>query len=353
MVRLNKETAIGLLGILLYLRDSGRTFEKVATEYIYNNYYRREDHNLDGLGPVIRNALSNYYQWHGTEVKLSNQDLIEALIKQLGATNSDEYATLVDKIAGILQSPYARNSLTGSTLNQLREALLVPTELNGLFTRLAQKELACAGCGHEFRDGEAVSVDTDERGGTSFLCRSCAPVVRTRCSHCQGHADLPKKIYTSMKTGYACDDCLVKMGKKEAPAPATTTMPVHEGFRAAARGVQITGLPRAGRYGGRAPTTTPPPPPNVNADADAAVSRWARNLGVPRPPADNGNPFEPVVGGGGQMPAAPVGYRYVDEPEGVRLEANPWAPSVDDLVASINEQGVPLTDYLDEPGGGN
>ena len=53
------------------------------------------------------------------------------------------------------------------------------------------------------------------------------------------------------------------------------------------------------------------------------------------------------------MPAAPVGYRYVDEPEGVRLEANPWAPSVDDLVASINEQGVPLTDYLDEPGGGN
>ena len=100
-------------------------------------------------------------------------DVIAPLVRQLGQAEPDDQ-TLINRIVEILQLPYARNRITTTMLNSLREAVLNADEVAKFNTLVAVKEMECTGCNHMFKLSEAVSFASGGRGGELKLyCRNC------------------------------------------------------------------------------------------------------------------------------------------------------------------------------------
>jgi hypothetical protein len=83
---------------------------------------------------------------------------------------TNDTADLIETLAEKLTSPYARNILGGSLLNELRKKILIPEEHAKLRETLALAVVKCA-CGHEFFNRESVTWSGD---GPLIQCRRCS-----------------------------------------------------------------------------------------------------------------------------------------------------------------------------------
>jgi hypothetical protein len=115
---------------------------------------------------------------------------------------------VMDTIASVINKRMARQIISGSTLAQLRAALMSPRELEK-FRLQAKKGLCCANCASPFEEEEMGIIY-----GGSVMCRKC---INPRVFSCSGGHKLvmPKGAITSMdRVKKNCPEC-VKEKEKE------------------------------------------------------------------------------------------------------------------------------------------
>ena len=212
MIRVDRGTVYQVLMMLLYSRDNGWDPE-TAREYVYRRYYMNPPPTKnDELGPAYATAFSTFFKTKLDVRPASWQEFIEGFLKQVLASQEGEYGDLIDELARILQSPYARNTLSGNVLVQLRKAILIPSEIGEFKRMVRMKEMACVNCGAALIDGEMTTIMADE-DGTSIFCNRCAQPYSVKCSNmeCNGLVVIDKKYRVGSER--FCDDCLVAKGK--------------------------------------------------------------------------------------------------------------------------------------------
>lgn len=144
------------------------------------------------------------------------------LLKQVqGDGGSRHQGDLIETIASILMHPKARNILSGSLLDSLRESLLSPREMAE--TRaLAKTRMGCGVCGRDLVNGEAVTFKSQEP-----VCTECSSLQFVACTGCRGVLSVPPsvaKIFAKLRK--ECPGCQAKLGKMLAAKAAGDPMPV-------------------------------------------------------------------------------------------------------------------------------
>lgn len=147
--------------------------------------------------------------------------MIKLMGEQLTTTEKVDDGELIDLIVTTLQLPFSRNILAGPALHSLRQAILLPTELAGLRTRLQAQETSCGHCGQEVVNGELVTMVREGGGLNSVWCQRCAPAVNSgiaivACQKCSSHVPLAGKVVKLLKI--ACQTCLGR--KVDSPGAA-------------------------------------------------------------------------------------------------------------------------------------
>jgi hypothetical protein len=190
MVKLTDDMARALAVILLCQdEDRGYGFWDTLTELVRERGWMAPDGTVaEGTperGQIAVQIVVNHppRDMYNTSTLLStiNDQLISGAAPDDDEMDPDESAKLqgdlIDTIAEMLQSPYAQNVLSGSTLGVLRKALLRPEEASKLREE-TRKVLRCT-CGINFISGEAVTFGDDET--PQFRCRRCHRPSYARC----------------------------------------------------------------------------------------------------------------------------------------------------------------------------
>lgn len=121
--------------------------------------------------------------WYLKNEGISLEKTVRSLQQQLNPEaydDTEDEGNLVDEIADILRNQWARNIISGPTLQALRDAILLPSERNQLAE--AMRNFGCTGCGKRFVNGEMASF----RSGSppNIYCNRCAsPTVMAACTY--------------------------------------------------------------------------------------------------------------------------------------------------------------------------
>ena len=226
-------------------------------------------------------------------------EIIETLTESLNQTHGKHHdSDLIEQIVKVLQLPFAGNTLSGKTLDQLRKALLLPDEYAGLVDRLNRRELSCAACKRTLQDGEMVSISAD-RGTNLVVCGICRSPEYIRCSGChETLIEVQPKMKNALAKSGVCVNCASGGAHKakESPRVANTMQAgraMYEDIVFGRRPTPATARPTpiTVRQAFDAPftftgvTQTAPPrnPDEIDEDADI-VDTNVRN-------DDNGGPF--------------------------------------------------------------
>lgn len=137
-----------------------------------------------------------------TPVKEQFDHLIQA-INDEDIPNKD--GDLIDLMVQTLQLPHVQNVLAGGRLNQLKKAILLPSEFGALAERVRAREMSCGHCGSQFRDGEAVTLrhSGDRTSPGIVYCAACVKPDVIVCPGC-------KKLCAIQKMGtgdFLCPSC--------------------------------------------------------------------------------------------------------------------------------------------------
>lgn len=214
MLRIDRGTAYQILMVLLYARDHDQPPD-VIRDWVYRRYYNAMPPNSDGLGVVLYDVFRNYFKTNLDARPSDHQEDIETILKPLAAWNKSGdsgYGDLIDEVANILQSAYARNYMTTGVLQKLRQAVLIPSEIGALKSMLKKKEMGCSSCGKEFQDGEMTTLMHSDDGAT-VICSRCVHPQSVRCSEitCNNVVYIDKK--SKVLGSKWCDKCLFARGK--------------------------------------------------------------------------------------------------------------------------------------------
>ena len=229
MIRITKSSAIQILMGMLYNKAAGRTQAGVR-DYCQNTYFRSIGNaSEEDLGPVLRELFSKYFRLdEGEEKNLKFDSIIEQLVKQINEDGQNSDGTLIDQLVEVLQKPYRKNILSGQSLQQLEQALLIPSELAGLTSRLAKREMSCTHCGHIFVNGEMLTAQVRENLngepiGMEMVCQNCCAPSYVKCSQCNSQAEITKRQHAAINKDRLCNKC--KESKKSGNAVAASDTP--------------------------------------------------------------------------------------------------------------------------------
>lgn len=167
-------------------------------------------------------ALLGFFDLMGGETRHVLDDLLSGqeslpLDKIIQSINDQVYGEnqptgmLVDVISDIVQNELGRNVLGGSTLADLRTAILIPSERAVLQEKI-RKGFACAGCGVQFANSEMATVRKN-RNDTSIMCVKCAaPYTMSRCTHagCESKSELPASLGKLFSKKVECEEHKLK-----------------------------------------------------------------------------------------------------------------------------------------------
>lgn len=135
-------------------------------------------------------------------------DQAALIINQLKQRNPPE---IIDTLVELIGNRYSRNILAGSTLSEIRGALLRNDELASL-SKL-RSTLSCGGCGHPFKPGgrhaaELVSL-VQENNEYVFYCPRCVPPTQVSCSKgCKGGVvEVPTSVQKDLMKKNICATC--------------------------------------------------------------------------------------------------------------------------------------------------
>ena len=172
-----------------YLGRNTNQFQKPHDKFVYTAYKENADH----FGFLDENQL--------------HQALQRFLNAQEREGAEGELLYLVQQL---IQSPYAKNILGGHTLNDLRQALLAPSDLVALQARLALKEMFCAGCGRELAHLEMVTIRTTDRSntpGAGIYCANCIYPEKIACirSQCGEAVELSSIKVKGLRAKATCE----------------------------------------------------------------------------------------------------------------------------------------------------
>jgi hypothetical protein len=134
--------------------------------------------------------LTNY-QYATTDspahVELTDATIVGAM-EQIMAPRHNQ-ADLIDQLVRVLKFPFAQNLFNQSTLDSLRMALLLPSEMEAFAGKLGGKAF-CVACGKQLVQGEMVTVTTGTTnwGKASGIALACQRCVHPTCvaSDCCG-----------------------------------------------------------------------------------------------------------------------------------------------------------------------
>ncbi len=207
MIKLFKGVVQQLLLVMAYLSDRGYSMQDVR---------RGMEDEWGGRVPNQRNGLQTPENWAAVrgvmtalEEGVLEQGTFSSLFDDLVLTlkaKGKHSQDLIDALVDVVKSPYSRNVLSGNALSALRKALLLPDEMAGLTQRLRKREMACAMCGHEFQQGETVTIYS-EREAIVIVCCSCYFPSLMRCSKCSGCAEIPQKLRDGLNGARKCEEC--------------------------------------------------------------------------------------------------------------------------------------------------
>lgn len=172
MYRVYKDFLRRVLLISLHYRDLGYTF-KNSQSYAHDYWYksRRSGNCPADEYQRYRNLLVFLETGEFDYTAQPMGDMIEQVVKQLEGSGENRDRDLVDTIVRVLNLPHARNILSGSTLQMIRSAILLPDELVALKAQL-KDGMACMACGHKILSGE-MTVYHSQGESSGFYCSRC------------------------------------------------------------------------------------------------------------------------------------------------------------------------------------
>jgi hypothetical protein len=207
VIRLYIYMAEQLLMALSYLQTDGITFRRSIRPWA-DRYMRNCE------SPALRNIFQNHFsQGPSQEMPEDVDDLIKVLTDLIIHARKplNNEGDLIEQMVRILGLPYARNAISGRTLTQLRNALMLPGEL-GAGAALQTQELACTACNHTFVLGEMTTIHQGENRNIGLMCTGCLPPTSARCRNCAESVPLnQRKVHTLLSKGISCQ-CQLKKG---------------------------------------------------------------------------------------------------------------------------------------------
>lgn len=256
MIRLTNGSARSLLANLFVLK------------------YRLGDWNLRNVAHECA-AMVNRQQMPGEDYQaLVDNDYGEPLVedidshladllRQLKRSSADNTESIIDTIVEVLKSRYARNTLAGESLEQLKNALLRNDERIEL-SRSLRENTYCSTCGIEFRKGIRMLVSlARDSSGLLLTCHKCAASTHMACRGCRTEwTAIPDGVTKALLANtIRCEVC--KTGKK-AELPAEPENPFVE--------VPIQAFARAARPAPARPANRPRAV--LNQDIANHIANW-------------------------------------------------------------------------------
>ena len=263
---------IKALMTILWARD------RASLEDCYHYIRERRANFTDIVSAGVLADQLDMIPFNGSSIDGSLDELAKDIVDQLSQPKRD--GDLIDTIVSAIGLPHAGSVLSGRTIDTLRRAILLPDEIVGLRTRLAEQELHCSSCGRPFGSNEMVTfVKNMTSHASPFLyCASCRLPSTRACVSCHdtNKVMLSASVLRSMQKACTCDACKrdAEIGADNAtsgPQPAAPTPATYTGRRYSAASLdQVTQ--------GAAPT-----PVRGNRRTVQVAVDWAPSP----PPADN------------------------------------------------------------------
>jgi len=317
MVRMYRYMGERTLMALSFLKGAVNQPDKTITNY--GLQYRRNMGNEDPLARIFYDHF-DCDPPYGTPFKL--EDLIQNLqeqVLQLKQNENEETGSLIERAVNILGLPYARNQLSGRTIDTLRRALLLPQELANTGTALTQRELSCVSCGRTMRGGEMASIHIDH-GTMSLMCFQCFQPTFVACRNCGEAAPIDRKFW---KKNFDCG-CMERKEKEKAAAAEAAANPAPAQINIdAARAPATQGQPTAGII------AAPP------QQAPRTIQEWMRTQRMAERPTNLGQTTTQTITNGGTWVAQPNPFEVA--PEGSRWRTHEWVRA---------RGGLPLGDRM-------
>lgn len=167
MTKLHTATAKQLVVLLKFLIDGGGLPDGAAICRHVRLHLGRprtdEDVNVYQLAGMFQPDIAQAYQ-----------DLSIATIRR-----EPPGGNLIEEIAQLVAGDFARNRLSGATLRNLRNLLLLPNEL-AASAGLGDTPIICHICDRVITGGEACSISDN-----AIVCAGCQPIMYNRC-HSEG-----------------------------------------------------------------------------------------------------------------------------------------------------------------------
>lgn len=187
IVRLYKDIVQQIHNILkVYRENDGIRFESIVQDFEQPGALRSADDLIELLG------------------KLANEEPVET--------------DLIDAIVGTLRLPYTTNRVSSSVLQNLREALMLPSELQAFIDAL-NGQWQCAVCSHTMTGGELGVLRRESGGPVSIRCLNCAAPEYVVCSNGKHQRHIPKAVI--QRLARAQEGCEMCESEASNQAPAT------------------------------------------------------------------------------------------------------------------------------------
>ena len=232
MVRMYKETVSQLLSVLCWI----------------DNHY-----NSMVLDEVVAEADVT------KEGSRSLRDMIAGLQAQLNDEGTD--VSLIAGIVKLLHFPFLSNKLSLGTLSKLRQAILLPSELNRLLEDLRKSELTCSSCGAMLNHEQLIVLSSKQ--GHQLFCLNCIRPTCVTCNH--GHRlPVTKPLIEALIKAVEHKDC----------APGPDAVEVREEERYLGEPLDQPAYPG-------------PPPPNYGPNPQRPAGRagnFVAQYAIPVPP---------------------------------------------------------------------
>lgn len=171
------------------------------------------------LNSLTREALRDW--------GIDSDSLVRSLQDQLDTGHRHD-EVLITAIADALMDSLSRNVMSGSTLQALRNAVLIPSERAKVAALIRNGEMGCANCGRDFINEEMVILSkraTTPNDSSKFLlfCTRCMVPRWISCTKgsCKGKAELPKNMKNILTgTKSVCGEHGEGAVKQDAPTVA-------------------------------------------------------------------------------------------------------------------------------------
>lgn len=188
MIRFTKSYGQRLLWLLLHATDRGERLSNLQNHVLRHWYVEPGESRQDPNGREIRDKDQRRVQMVSrqfaggsnidpTDSGMDLPAMTEQLLDQLENEEQADPAPLLDRVAEIMQSPFARNRLSQTVFDALRRAILLPSEVRAARELMDQRLHHCPSCNHRFQTDELVTYFNE-----AMYCSRCRPPQSMACS---------------------------------------------------------------------------------------------------------------------------------------------------------------------------